>query len=411
MQTENNSRINISDFGWEHYKDTMERQGRTLLFSEQSGGKNDSLTHGASGPPLKSKPARISRQFNNYYEAVANSGIYLAEVRGSLRRRAERSAGTGGAPASKDTDRDLPPQYEEEALPAVGDWVVIDEAGADRAVITSVLPRLNRLSRKTAGRETVEQVIAANVDIFFIVTGLDDNFNVNRIERYLTLAYESGVEPVIILNKVDLCDPEDLAVKQDAVESIAGVSPVLVVSAEYKIGMDEISAMITKGKTAVLAGSSGVGKSSIINSLLGEDRQTVQEIRDSDGRGRHTTTRRELIVLAGGGLIIDTPGMREVQLWAGEESLTQSFSDIEELAEECRFRDCRHESEPGCAVKAALEDGRLDAARFENYRKMEKEIAYLQRRQNENAARIERMKWKKLGHFGKIHSKAKRGDL
>lgn len=281
-----------------------------------------------------------------------------------------------------------------EALPTVGDWVVIQprlEEG--RATIVQVLPRKSKFSRKNIER-TEEQLVAANVDILFLVTALDGDFNIRRIERYLVLAGESGASPVIVLNKSDLCN--DLDEKLAQVATVAQGTPVIAISARANNGLDRLYQFIEPGQTIALMGSSGVGKSSIINRLLGNERQKVNEVREHDDRGKHTTTYRELIMLPGGGMVIDTPGMRELQLWAGERGLQGAFEDIEELAPYCRFRDCRHENEPGCAVKEAIASGTLPQERFDSYVKLQKELALLEAKQQYKPSFIEKRRYKKM---------------
>lgn len=261
-----------------------------------------------------------------------------------------------------------------DAFPAVGDWVALRRASAhdDMGRIVDVLPRRGRFVRRAAGTTTEAQVVAANVDVVFLVSGLDHDFNVRRIERYLLAALEGGASPVIVLNKADL--PRDLdAVRQD-LGPVAGAVPVAMVSARDGTGVDDLRTHIGPGRTAAFLGSSGVGKSTLINRLVGRDIQRTGEVREHDSKGRHTTTHRELVVLPDGGLLIDTPGMRELQLWDVSSGLDDAFDDILTLAADCRFRDCTHDREPGCAVKAAAEDGRLDPARLANYQRLRKEV-------------------------------------
>lgn len=267
--------------------------------------------------------------------------------------------------------------------PVVGDWIIISPRPEESAAtIHFVLSRKGTFSRKVPGEVTSEQVIVSNIDVAFLVTGLDHEFNLRRIERYLTTAWNSGALPVIVLNKVDLADnPDDI---QASVEDIAPGVDVIRISAREGTGVQQLRTYMMAGTTAVLLGSSGTGKSTIINALSGEDLVKTGDVREDDSRGRHTTTHREMIFLPGGGMIIDTPGMRELQLWSDENSIGDSFSEIEKIASECRFKDCSHESEPGCAVQRALADGELDEARFNSFLKLRKEVAYLDRRKTES---------------------------
>src|SRR6185369_17122936 len=243
-------------------------------------------------------------------------------------------------------------------LPAVGDWVVVRKlADENRGAITAVLPRRSWFSRRMAGHVTDEQVVAANVDVVFIVMALDDDFSPRRLERYLLLARESGASPVILLTKPDVC--VDVPARVAEIAALAGDVPVHVVSPKFDQGLDRVAEHVPAGKTGALLGSSGVGKSTIINRLVGREVQKTRHIRESDSKGRHTTTHRQLVFLPNGGFLIDTPGMRELQLWDVGEAVKETFDDIEALALECRFSDCRHRDEPRCAVKTAVEEGRL----------------------------------------------------
>ena len=239
-----------------------------------------------------------------------------------------------------------------------------------------------------------EQIMASNVDVALLVAGLDNDFNLRRIERYLAVAAASGIKPVVVLNKADLAD--DIDSRLVAVDAVAPGVAIVAVSAWTGQGLDELRRHLVPGATAAILGSSGVGKSTLVNQLLGEERQRVQEVRVSDGRGRHTTTCRELSPLPRGGAIIDTPGMRELQLWAGQGSLDSAFDDIAELALQCRFGDCTHIVEDGCAVQAAILDGGLDGERWQSYQKLRAEVAWHERKTDVSAALAERRRWKKI---------------
>ncbi|MCX6121158.1 MAG: ribosome small subunit-dependent GTPase A [Ignavibacteriales bacterium] len=285
-------------------------------------------------------------------------------------------------------------------FPAVGDWVVFEiDSGDQSAVIHHVLERRNKFSRKVSGDRPDEQVIAANIDIAFLVMGLDGDYNIRRMERYLTVAWESGVRPIIVLNKSDVCPVLEECTQE--VLSIAHGIDIIVMTARQSEQLAPLRSLLTPGTTGVLLGSSGVGKSTITNALLGKEYLKVNEVRENDSRGRHTTPHRELLILSNGGIIIDTPGLRELQLWRGDEGMQESFDDIEELALNCRFRDCRHEAEPHCAVKKAMEDGVLDSGRFENYLKLQREIQYLALKQEMGAQRLEKERWKNISKLAK----------
>jgi ribosome biogenesis GTPase len=324
-------------------------------------------------------PARVVREDREIYLVQSAVGALWAEVTGKLRHEA----------------------LSRSAYPAVGDWVAIEPRPAEgRATLHAVLPRLSRFSRKVADARTEEQVVAANVDTVFLMSGLDGDLNLRRLERYLTLAWESGVTPVIVLNKADLAT--HLAEQMAAVESIALGVPVLALSAQSGQGLDALQSYLGRGQTVALIGSSGVGKSTLINALLGEERQKVAAVREDDSRGRHTTTARELLLLPSGACIIDNPGIREIQLWGEGESLGDAFEDVATLAAQCRFRDCRHHDEPGCAVRVALEEGHLDRGRWQSYQKLERELAFLATRTNERARLEVKAQSKRRARFGRV---------
>ena len=318
------------------------------------------------------EPARVVCEHREAYVAAGASGDLRAELSGRFRHEHPARA----------------------EWPAVGDWVMVSpRAGEDAATVRAVLPRRSRFSRTAAGDRTEEQVVAANVDVVFLVSGLDGDFNVRRLERYLTVAWDSGARPVVVLNKADLCADADARAAE--AEAAAPGAPVVVLSAATGTGVEALRAQVPPGATGALLGSSGVGKSSLVNALLGRERQAVRAVRADDSRGRHTTTHRELIPLPGGGLIMDTPGMRELQIWsADDDGLETAFADVEALAARCRFADCTHENEPGCAVRAALEDGSLDRGRFRSYTKLRREIQYQELRQDQSARQIEKTRWR-----------------
>jgi len=316
---------------------------------------------------------RVAIEHKSTYILYTEQGELSAEVTGKLRYQAV-------------TRQDLP---------AVGDWVVITIPDPGKqATIHGVLPRKSKFSRNIAGGKTEEQIIAANIDTVFLISGLDGDFNLRRIERYLILVWESGANPVIILNKADLCD--DIEQRQQAVEAIALGVPIITLSAIHNQGLDPLKPYLSPGTTVALLGSSGVGKSTLTNQLAGKAVQAVQSVRQGDDKGRHTTTHRELIVLPSGGLLIDTPGMREIQIWGGDSSLQETFTDIEVFAQQCRFPDCKHESEPGCAVQQAILDGSLDYQRFVSYQKLQKELDYLARKQEQRTYLDTKKRWKKI---------------
>jgi ribosome biogenesis GTPase len=335
-------------------------------------------------------PGRIVCEHRRIHTVYTEHGELAAKVSGRFRHSAESRSD----------------------FPTVGDWVAIKaRPGEGTATIHALLPRKSSFSRKAvpAGGpaygpgKTEEQILAANVDTAFLVSGLDGDFSLRRIERYLTLVWDSGATPVIVLNKADVCT--DIEAHIAAAQSVALGVPIHPVSALENQGLDVLLEYLGSGKTGALLGSSGVGKSTLINGLLGEERQQVGAVRESDSRGRHITSHRELILLPGGGAIIDNPGLRELQVWGDQEGLKGTFSDIEELAGLCRFRDCGHQHEPGCAIRQALKDGTLDPGRWQSYLKLKKELRFLTSRQDQKAHLAEKAKWKKISQWSKKMNK------
>jgi ribosome biogenesis GTPase len=325
-------------------------------------------------------PARVIGEGKNLYRLATSRGEALARVSGKMRFNA----------ASRELQRC--------GMPVVGDWVAVRVAAdGGRAVIQAVLPRRSKVSRAAAGRATEEQIVAANIDTLFVITSCDRDFNPRRIERYVAMAWESGARPVVLLNKVDLC-PDPSPYLREAQSAALGV-PAHAMSAQTGEGLEALGTYFRRGQTVGLAGMSGVGKTTLLNRLLGEERFSVRAIR-GDGRGRHATSSRNLVVLPPGGpfkgLVLDTPGMRELQLWAGGDAVEHVFEEIAALTANCRFRNCSHGAEPGCAVQAALRSGRLDSGRWENYRKLIREQEYLARRKNAALEAAHEKKWRKI---------------
>ena len=317
-------------------------------------------------------PARVGIEHNHIYRVVTARGVRMAQVAGRLRHEA---AG-------------------QDQLPAVGDWVAVALNETDNtATIRFILPRRSSFARKAAGDPTARQVVAANIDVVLVVAGLDRDFSPRRIARYLVAAAESGTRPVVVLNKYDLCDDLDGAVAQ--VRDAAPGVPVHAMCGKTGEGVDQLETYLAPGHTVALLGSSGAGKSTLINRLLGEERQRTQPVRGADQRGRHTTIHRELIPCPGGAIIIDTPGLRELQIWDSARALEDAFTDIDALAPDCRFRDCQHRTEPGCAVRGAAEAGHLDPTRLDHYRGLAEERKLLVQRREELARLQERSQTRK----------------
>jgi ribosome biogenesis GTPase len=353
--------VTLDDLGW--------TEARAEEFARATAGKADVF------------PGRIAVEYNQILRVYVEGGEWEAVVSGRLKHKAARRA----------------------ELPAVGDWVVVRRRGDERrAAVVAVLPRSGYFSRKVAGAVTDEQVVAANIDVAFIVTSLDADFSPRRLERYLLVAREGGVDPVVLLSKPDVCDDVPARVAEAVI--VAGDAPVLVVNPKSGEGMARVVARVTRGRTYVLLGSSGVGKSTIVNRLVGRDVRRTQEVRADDAKGRHTTTHRELVRVPTGGWLIDTPGMRELQLWEVHDGLRQSFDDVEAFAAGCHFSNCRHLDEPRCAVKEAVESGALAAERLTSYQALQQELRHLEAQQSERLRLEERRR-------GKIMSKALRAHL
>ncbi len=341
----------LEEYGWNSFFESQfESQGETSL-----------------------TPGRIASAHKGCYRIVTRENEILAELGGHLRHEA----------------------VEADDRPAVGDWVACRIfQPKDRGVIDFILPRRTQFVRKVAGRRLEAQVIAANIDVVFLMMSLYQDFNLRRLERYLSLTWESGATPVVILTKADLCD--NVEEKLAEVEAVALAVPVLAISALRNDGLNSLSEFLRRGETVALLGSSGVGKSTLLNHLLGRDLQKIQTVQDTDGRGRHTTSSRELFLIPGGGVIMDTPGLREIQLWESRDGVQTTFEDIERLAANCRFSDCRHLEEPQCAVKAAVASGSLAVGRYDSYQKLKKEMEYVELRRQYGVHAAEKVKWKKM---------------
>lgn len=327
-------------------------------------------------------PGRISTQSKGMYHVVTTTGTYIAELPGKFKYELTDMAD----------------------IPAVGDFVFIKPFPNElKGMIEEVLPRRQAFIRQAAGSETKPQVISANVDYAFLAMSCNDNFNINRMERFLIAAYDSGAEPVILLTKADLASDLEKEIMLAEISGIAFDVPIYFLSMHTDNHIDELKSLLQDNKTATILGSSGIGKSTLINKLMGKEIMLTQEIRKSDSKGKHTTTHRELLLLPTGGIIIDTPGMREFQLWATKDQagLSAEFEDVEMLISQCRFNDCTHTNEPGCQINEALTNGSLDQERYDRYLKYQRELAFQERRGNEALERLEREKWKKNSRIGK----------
>ncbi len=353
--------LSLTDFGWNSF------------FATQ-------LPEGSAG-----RTGRIASSNREHFLIWTETGDVEARVSGRFRESSVDASGESSALGD---------------WPAVGDWVVLRK---DAPVIERVLERRSRVSRKRPGKEMREQILAANIDVLFIVTALDHDYNPRRLERYLVLARESGARPVILINKSDKAQDfgHDVESIVREMQLASPGNPVLLLAAKAGKGLETLPTLLARGETAALIGSSGVGKSTIVNALLGTQRQTTNVVRKDDSRGQHTTTARELFIMPGGWLLMDLPGLREIQLWAEPVQVENSFDDIQQLVAQCRFRDCTHNTEPGCAVR----DGSLDPGRLDNFRKMQKEAEYLERKSDPRAARDARQRWKSIEKSVKSHPK------
>jgi ribosome biogenesis GTPase len=315
--------------------------------------------------------ARVIRQDRGRYQLISEQGLLTGILPGKARMESKAD------------------------LPTVGDWILFEnqDQGGD-VIIQQLLERNTKFSRKEAGEKFNEQVVAANIDVVFVVTGLDENFNPKRIERYLLLCQTSGALPVIVLNKMDLC--KDVEEKVDQVKEVSGHTPIHSISALTADCIEPLRRYISSGSTIAVMGSSGVGKSTLINQILGYDHFKTGAVRYTDSKGRHTTTHRELCPIPSGGLIIDTPGMRDLQVWSDEQHLAETFDDIEQLSSFCRFSDCQHNSEPGCAIQAAIAEETLSEERWLSYQKYQRELEFLSEQQDVHAKLQRKAGYKKL---------------
>ena len=347
---------------------------------------------------------RLELQFEPHRNAGLRPARVLREDRGRYRVHdgEERSAEVSGRFRHDVADRT--------DFPAVGDWVAVRAPEGDGpCTVAAVLPRASVFVRRAVGETTEAQVVAANIDTVFVMSGLDHDFNLRRIERYVAAAWESGAQPVVVLNKADLAEDIEGCVAQ--AELAAPGVPVVALSAREGSGLDALAPWLVPGASIALLGMSGVGKSTLVNVLLGEERLATNEVRDGDSRGRHTTTHRELVPLPGGAILIDTPGMRALGLWSGDDALEDTFPEIEALARDCRFGDCSHEREPGCAVVAAELAGGLDPGRLESWRKLQRELRWLAGKQDQRIRQQEVARWKAIHKSMKSHPKFKaRGE-
>ncbi len=323
-------------------------------------------------------PARIARETKiNYTLLSPNRGEHLAVLCGRLWHEAETDA----------------------ALPTVGDWVAVDPGnGDDLPVVRALLPRRTCFSRKAPGKSTAEQVIGANIDLVVVITDAQSDYNPRRIERYLTLIRRSGARAFILVNKADTCPPDQMKAACISLQQLLPDGEVCAVCARNGSGYPEILKQIPEGMTVAAVGSSGVGKTTFVNSLLGEDEKETGHVNRVTGKGRHTTVARELVILPQGGLLIDNPGMRELQMWTDANTLREEFADLAELALQCRFADCQHSNDDGCAVRAAVENGSVSRERYEHFLSLDDEIAHLVARAEKRRMTLERVTKRQKKH-------------
>jgi ribosome biogenesis GTPase / thiamine phosphate phosphatase len=330
-------------------------------------------------------PARVLVEHRASYVVMSSAGERHAAVSGRFQHEATTA----------------------EDFPAVGDWVALEAVDEQRGVIHAIGPRHSRFARPARGDIPGAQVVAANVDVVLLVTALDHDYNLRRLERYLALAWSSGAEPVVVLNKADLC--ADVGERIADVQAVAQGVPVRAISATTGTALESVTPLIETGRTVALLGSSGVGKSTIVNALLGWQRQRLQPVRADDQRGRHTTTVRELLPTPSGALLIDSPGMRAVGMWEAEKGLQSAFADVDAFAAQCRFSDCSHGAEPGCAVQAAIANGSLPAQRLRSRQKLERELAATEKRRSPDRAELRRA-GRRMSKFVRHRMRAKYGD-